>query len=213
MSEARTKILSAIRHKTGEEHTAAAQRLQQHPRNTIPARVNQDLLPLFKKQAEKVNAEIHELAAEELQQTLENYFASRKKLKIKISNPALLQKILWENINVEVSVGAAAIDDSVSVTECFCAVAETGTLVMTSNQATPTTLNFLAETHIVILDQSQIVGSYENAFDQLRRLDSPPRSVNFITGPSRTGDIEQKILIGAHGPRELIIFLICHPTV
>ena len=72
----------------------------------------------------------------------------------------------------------------------------------------PTTLNFLPDTHVVVLLASQIVGSYEDAWDRLRDVDSMPRTVNFITGPSRTGDIEQTIFLGAHGPRRMHIVLV-----
>ena len=79
---------------------------------------------------------------------------------------------------------------------------------MKSGPEHPTTLNFLPDTHVVVLLASQIVGSYEDAWDRLRDVDSMPRTVNFITGPSRTGDIEQTIFLGAHGPRRMHIVLV-----
>ena len=97
------------------------------------------------------------------------------------------------------------------MTPAFAGVAETGTLMLTSGAHSPTTLNLLPETHIVVLKKSQITGSYEDGWARLRESqekDAMPRTVNFITGPSRTGDIEQKILMGAHGPRRLHIVLI-----
>jgi L-lactate dehydrogenase complex protein LldG len=94
------------------------------------------------------------------------------------------------------------------VTAAFAAIAETGTLMALSGPDSPTTLNFLPDNHVVILRASQVMGAYEDGWDKLRRTGALPRVVNFITGPSRTGDIEQKILLGAHGPRRLHIILI-----
>jgi len=109
--------------------------------------------------------------------------------------------------------GKAEPSDAVSLTPCLAAIAETGTLMLVSGEATPTTLNFLPDTHIVVLRASQVVAGYEDGWDLLRRRpgNGPqrlPRVVNFITGPSRTGDIEQKIELGAHGPRRLHVILI-----
>ena len=80
--------------------------------------------------------------------------------------------------------------------------------MMKSGPAHPTTLNFLPDTHVVVLRASQIVGSYEDAWDRLRGGEAMPRTVNFITGPSRTGDIEQTIFLGAHGPRRMHIVMV-----
>jgi L-lactate dehydrogenase complex protein LldG len=62
----------------------------------------------------------------------------------------------------------------------------------------------------VILKRSDIVGPYEDAWQKLREAtqNNLPRTVNMITGPSRSADIEQKLQMGAHGPKELIILLI-----
>jgi len=104
--------------------------------------------------------------------------------------------------------GRAEAGDAVSLTPCFATIAETGTLMLISGAATPTTLNFLPDTHIVLVHADQVVAAYEDGWDRLRSAGAMPRVVNFITGPSRTGDIEQRIELGAHGPRRLHIILI-----
>ncbi len=105
--------------------------------------------------------------------------------------------------------GPARPEDMVGVVMAFAGVAETGSLVMLSGPHAPTSLNFLPDLHIVALDAKRIVGGYEEAFAKIEReAGGMPRTVNLITGPSRTGDIEQTILMGAHGPRRLVVALI-----
>ncbi len=80
-----------------------------------------------------------------------------------------------------------------------------------SGPSGPTTLNFLPETNVVVLPMDRMVGAYEEAWDLLRDRfgsETMPRTVNFISGPSRTADIEQTIQLGAHGPRRLHIILV-----
>ena len=82
---------------------------------------------------------------------------------------------------------------------------------MASGADSPTTLNFLPETEIVLLPAEGVVGGMEEAWARLRnRLGKAglPRTVNFITGPSRSADIGQKLQMGAHGPRRLHILVV-----
>ena len=94
------------------------------------------------------------------------------------------------------------------------AIAETGTLLAESGPEHPSSLNFLPEHHIVALKASQVVAAYEDAWVKLRKARKKgrgfdlPRTLNMITGPSRTGDIEQTMQLGAHGPRRLHIIIV-----
>ena len=220
MTDAREKMLAAIRLKIGNlperNCDLASARLQSHARHLIPERVNvssADLVLLFQKQAELVGTRVFRITRSLLETQLKTVFAEHRIHKIKISDSDITQQIAWQSLAVEATTGAATTEDAVAVTSCFCAVAETGTLVFTASKATPTSLNFLPEIHVVILHEDNIVASYEDVWDKIRLLPSPPRCVNLVTGPSRTGDIEQKILMGAHGPKELWVFLItCHPA-
>ena len=107
----------------------------------------------------------------------------------------------------EILAGRASATDEVSLSKAFAGVAETGTLVMLSGPANPTTLNFLPETQIVVIRASDVVGGYEQTWDRIRSAGAMPRTVNWISGPSRTADIEQTIVMGAHGPRRLHVIL------
>jgi Uncharacterized conserved protein len=104
--------------------------------------------------------------------------------------------------------GRATPSDMVSLQAGFAGIAETGTLMLPSGAATPTTLNLLPDTEIVVLDADAIVGPYEDAFDRLRAAGPMPRNVMLVTGPSRSADIERTLELGAHGPRRLHIVLV-----
>jgi L-lactate dehydrogenase complex protein LldG len=102
-------------------------------------------------------------------------------------------------------------EDRIAVTGAFAGIAETGTLVLLSSPGSPTTLNFLPDVHIAVLRREQIVTHIEDVWTRLRaQSKAMPRTVNMITGPSRTADIEQTIQLGAHGPRSLHVILVEH---
>jgi L-lactate dehydrogenase complex protein LldG len=82
---------------------------------------------------------------------------------------------------------------------------------MVSGPENPSTLNFLPDNHIIVVAGKDIAGDYESVLARLRAAcgkGGMPRTVNFITGPSRSGDIEQTLLLGAHGPRRLHVIVV-----
>lgn len=110
---------------------------------------------------------------------------------------------------IEAVHGAALREDQTSVTPCFAAVAESGGIVTLSGADTPSSLNFVPDNHIVVVHAHQVVAHFEDAFAAWRATGQPlPRTMNIISGPSRTADIEQTIQLGAHGPRRLHILLV-----
>lgn len=113
-----------------------------------------------------------------------------------------LRDMPWAAAGLEVQARAAVGADLVSVTGSFCAIAETGTLMLLSGEGTPASVSLLPETHVALLDVTRIVAGMEEAWDLMKAglQGPPPRAVNFVSGPSRTADIEQTIVIGAHGP-------------
>jgi L-lactate dehydrogenase complex protein LldG len=95
------------------------------------------------------------------------------------------------------------------VTGAFCAIAETGTLMLLSGRETGARTSLLPETHIAIVDAARIVKGMEEGWALLRSEHQKiPRAVNFVSGPSRTADIEQTIVIGAHGPYRVHIVVV-----
>ena len=105
----------------------------------------------------------------------------------------------------EYRIGIAQQKDRVSITRARAGIAETGTVVMESSAASPITLNFLPEVNVAVLLESEIVAALEDYWTSLSKM---PRTVNFITGPSKTADIEQTIVYGAHGPRKFHVVLV-----
>ena len=223
MSGGREQILGNLRRSLGrsgenkEARAAVAARLDSPARGTVPARArlpHGEQVELFDAMAREQAASVARVTSpEEVPAAIADYLKSGNlPPKLRRAPHPELEALPWDSQPlIEVEVGVAQGDDQVSVTAAFAGIAETGTLLLTSGPQGPTTLNFLPETHIVVLKASQVVGAYEDAWDRVRAAygrEVLPRTVNFITGPSRTADIEQTIQLGAHGPRRLHIVLI-----
>ena len=96
------------------------------------------------------------------------------------------------------------------LTECDALVAQTGTVVLTSRGAGGRALSVLPPHHVVLARRAQLVGGLPDAFALLQAQygASYPSMISFITGTSRTGDIERILVLGAHGPKKLTIFCV-----
>ena len=130
---------------------------------------------------------------------------------LRMGNDGRLTGMPWGTTALDVARGPSRGDDLNALSHAFGAVAETGTLAMISGADNPTTLNFLPDNHIVVVEASDIVGDFETVLARLRKQFGKgvmPRTLNFITGPSRSADIEQTLLLGAHGPRRLHIVIV-----
>ncbi|MDX7952792.1 lactate utilization protein, partial [Lichenihabitans sp. Uapishka_5] len=122
-----------------------------------------------------------------------------------------LGQLPWTETALTLAAGRSHGDDLNAVSRAFGAVAETGTLALVSGTANPTTLNFLPDNHVVVVRADEVAGDLETVLDRLRDRYGPtamPRTLNLITGPSRSGDIEQTLVLGAHGPRRLHIVIV-----
>lgn len=224
MSEARNQILAGIGTSLGRtpgeaQRAAARERIAGHARNLIPARAqldHTDQVRLFEQMALEVSASIARVPSlDDVPDAVAEYLAGHNlPAELRLAPDAALDPIPWDRRpTLTISRGRARDTDAVSLTGAFAGIAETGTIMLVSGAERPTTLNFLPDTHIVVLKADQVVGSYEDAWDRLRAQAAGfeggmPRTVNMVTGPSRTGDIEQTIQLGAHGPRRLHIVLV-----
>ena len=206
----REQILGKIRKSLGrgalsaEQITVLEARLATPPLHEQP-QVNADLVQQFTQKLQKVGASFSEVENESLIPCVLIALLKKWELPLQVVIDAHLQALPWTS-EVQCAVRAAQDSDKVSVTEAFAAVAETGTVALLSSQS-PTTLNFLPETHVVVVHRAQITAHLESVWEKLRQQNMP-RTVNLITGPSRTADVEQTIQLGAHGPRQLHVILV-----
>jgi L-lactate dehydrogenase complex protein LldG len=115
----------------------------------------------------------------------------------------------WQAAGLSIEARPTIGNDRLGVTGCCCAIAETGTLVFTTGADTPTATALLPDTHVAVLHAERVVAGMEEAYALVRReRGTMPRAVNLISGPSRTGDIEQTIVLGAHGPFRVHILVL-----
>jgi L-lactate dehydrogenase complex protein LldG len=94
--------------------------------------------------------------------------------------------------------------------ECDAIIAQTGTVLVTNRSAGGRALSVLPPHHVVLVRRSQLVPDLTAAYDLLKRKygSQYPSMISFITGPSRTGDIERILVLGAHGPKKLSIICV-----
>ena len=205
---------------SGEEtqrKAAVAARLSAAPPNLIPARGRLDRerrIALFKSMAEKVSTTVERLAStaevpNAIAAHLRNY---NLPMAVRTGSDPEIEGLDWEREPLlERRTGASDGHDAVSFSHAFAGVAESGTLMLLSGPENPTTLNFLPDTHIVMVKADDVAGDYETVWHRIRELYGSgklPRTVNLVTGPSRSADIEQTLILGAHGPRALHILIV-----
>jgi len=209
---AREKILGKISTAQALAGTALhteslADYLALHPRGPLPPPPD-SLFARFKECAIKLSSDVLQSNDKMQVPALIARYLSGKNLPASIVCWPSLVALPWGSAGLEMQSRPAKNEDLVGVTGAFCAIAETGTLMMLSGADTPATTSLLPETHVAVLDPSRIVATMEDAWDLLRREHKqPPRAVNFISGPSRTADIEQTVTLGAHGPYRVLIIL------
>lgn len=219
----RDAILSKIRTvlvASGEDSRrrhAVAERIAAHARHLTPARalksgpeLREQLASYLTGQSATVSA-ASDLSA--VPGAIVSYLRScNLPARVRVGADPILRKLPWQSANeLQILDGPAEPHDEIGLSRAVAGVAETGTLVLASGPANPTTLAFLPETHIIVLPENAVVGAYEDAFDIVRANFGPrtmPRTLNLISGPSRTADIGGKIVVGAHGPRRLCVILV-----
>lgn len=222
-SSAKDAVLAKIRASLGRpaddatRRAAVAERLSTSPRGTIPARgqlPQAEKVALFCTMAEKVQATIARVAnPAEVPAAVADYLRARNlPPRLRMGADPRLAAMPWSaQTHLEIEHGRAEGSDEVTCSHATAGVAESGTLVLTSGNDNPTTLNFLPEHHVVVLSAADIEGDFESVWARIRASYGKgvmPRTVNMVTGPSRSADIEQTLLLGAHGPRALHIVVV-----
>jgi L-lactate dehydrogenase complex protein LldG len=214
-SSARAAIFARIRKAQKRAPTAQQSELDQvqdylahHVSGPRPD-LGLDLVERFRQQALRTSQTLDEVA------TLADVpvAAARYLESLGVTKNAVAWKTLdalpWQTAGLGVEFRPPVNEDLVGITGCFCAVAETGTLMLLSGPETFASAALLPETHIAIVPKARIVAGIEDAFALAKsERGELPRATNFISGPSRTGDIEQTIVLGAHGPYRVHVILV-----
>lgn len=212
---AREQILGRLRSRLGRDAENAAQGRAAIERclngQTAGPRpqLNADLLAHFRARALALATTLDAVASrQEVAAAVARYLQSQNLPLQAVCWPELAA-LDWAAHGIVAAARPARADDPVGITGCFAALAETGTLLLCSAGTTPAATSLLPETHIAVLPASRIVADMEAAWALLRaELGELPRAVNFVSGPSRTGDIEQTIVLGAHGPYRVHVIVI-----
>jgi len=214
-SAARAAIFKRIRQAQGRPEQvsdAEHQQVQQYLAEPNPGPkpgIGSDLIGRFCQQAERTSQTADEV------QSLEDVpaAAARYLSGLGVAPSAIAWETMsdldWQHAGLKVEFRPPVDKDLVGITGCFCAIAETGTLMLLSGGETYASAALLPETHIAVIPVSRIVRSMEDAFALAKKERGElPRATNFISGPSRTGDIEQTIVLGAHGPYRVHLILV-----
>lgn len=211
---ARERILGRIRQATGsgtageEDLSAWADAARSRPVPLQASAVGPARLRQFIAKAEAAAATVRRISsASELPRALARELRSRNLPPvIRTGTDPAFARLDWGTISH--SVGPGRIEEPATLSRAEFGMAETGSLVLASGAANPVTLAFLGETHFVLLDERDLVGGFEDLWKAWRARGLDPRTVNIVTGPSRTADIGQVLQVGAHGPVALHIFLV-----
>lgn len=220
---AREAILNKVRgalKPQGDEAARAVlvgERLMTAPSGVIPARgqlPGAERTALFCTMAEKLAATVERIDSyDEVPKAAAAYLRARNlPASLRMGDDKRLAAMPWhEERALQIRTGASDGNDEVGLSRATGAIAETGTLVLASGKDNPTTINFLPEHHIVVVEAADIDGDLEAALAKIRKSygkGKMPRTLNLISGPSRSADVEQKIILGAHGPRALHIIVV-----
>ena len=182
--------------------------LRAHPRGPLPD-VGGDLVVRFRERAAASASSVDAVADErEVPAAVARYLDAHQLPKSGCVWPSLAA-LDWNGAGLSLQARAARGDDAVGVSGVFCAIAETGTLCVTSGAGTPASVSLVPETHVAVVPAARIVAHMEDAWGLMRaELGQLPRVVNYISGPSRTADIEQTVVLGAHGPARVHIVIV-----
>jgi len=214
--EARTAVLERVRQRLAGAATAEAGVRRQAAEASIRSgiagpqpKMAGDLTERLLRKLEEMSCTTDRVARlDEVPQVVARYLAANGLGLSAVTSPPLAS-LEWEEAGMAVAVRGAADADLVGMTDCFCAIAETGTLMLYSAPDSPPTLSLLPETHVAVVPLERIVPTMEEAFARFRaQYSTMPPAVNLISGPSRTADIEQTIVLGAHGPCRVHVVLV-----
>ena len=216
MSSAREEILEAVRRALGRERpksleAVAAERAEQLPGQVPRPQWQHDRVARFTERLEKAAGSWEPLSDPAgIPAAAARFLEGVEPRRLRLGGHPLLQGLDWpEGWETAEGPAADAAEWTAGIGVAYAGLAETGSVVFPSGPQRPTTLNFLPDHHLVVLRREDVLDYMEEVWERLLADGgSMPRTVNVITGPSRTADVEQTIQLGAHGPRRLHVLLL-----
>jgi L-lactate dehydrogenase complex protein LldG len=182
--------------------------LDRHPRGPLPT-MDWEPVARFKARCESLSSTLDQVAALADVPAAVTRYVSLGGLPTQAVCWPQYAALPWGAAGLEVQARPANGEDKIGITGIYCAIAETGTLMLLSGPDTHPVTSLLPDTHIAIVPVSRIVRSMEDGWDLLRREHGQlPRQVAFVSGPSRTADIEMTLVLGIHGPYRVHIILV-----
>jgi L-lactate dehydrogenase complex protein LldG len=175
----------------------------------------EDLLVQFRRGSEAFHTEVIDTRAGHWATSLAEVCATKQIRNLLLPPNDLLDLASWPN-GPQLSRFTQAIESfktelfntvDAGLTIADGAIADTGTLFQAQPQRMPRTLSLVPPIHICLLDPRRITATLQSAIATERWGAAMPSNLIFITGPSKTADIQQTLAYGAHGPRELIVLL------
>ncbi len=163
----------------------------------------------FKENLEKVNGLVYLCSSiEELYNELKDFLASRSKDRVFCDEDEICRNLNDFGIPFQGSPELSN-DLEVGITGCEFLIAHTGSVMVSSAQKGGRQMFIYPAFHIVIAQKKQLVDYLEIAYSGIieKYKEDFPSHISLITGPSRTADIEKTLVLGAHGPRELVVFV------
>ena len=215
MSTARDKIFQRIHRVNSQpsgnkDHSSLIEkRLATFDRSLLPT-LTQAVREQFISKLEAASASVACIPEfSQLPSAVSDYLSSwQLEQKLVVGSAQELRQLAWP-YGFEIEYRAAIASDVTALSMAYAGIAETGSLVLCSGEDTPTTLNFLPDNYLCVLRREAIYPYMEDIWALLRKEGKGlPRALNFITGPSRTADVEQTIQLGAHGPRRMHVIII-----
>ncbi len=222
--EARDAILSSIR-----EHLAASSRFDAqaaHPPKIEERTISSSKEPetdrrsidVFREAVEAVSGHCLVVSTlDEVAHAVQRIINEKKARRVAVSDASLIKAVL-NQLNTDatflpVPKKSELFDCDIGITTAQWAIAETGTLVLESERELNRLASLVPPIHIAIIEAAGIRRTMSEVLDLVKSSDvGLSRAVTFITGPSRTSDIELTLAIGVHGPGELYVIVIDEPT-
>lgn len=194
---ARDDILGAIR----KRRASAAPR----PAPYTPPKIDGDPVERFAQMVTRAASEVRMLASEaEIPDAVAEALRARNlPARIHMPEGSALTGMDW---TIACEIAPPGPDDA-AVTRVPFGIAETGTLAYPSAKDGPASWHFRPGLEIAVIKAADILADMESVLARVKARGLPP-TLNFVTGPSRTGDIEQTLELGAHGPKALVVLIV-----